>query len=191
MAQQFNYQELPFIETDRLCLRLAHPQDVKLMATFRKENTQHLTAWEPSRKPEFYTQGFWEYQLNAAIRDFRHGNSIALVLFDKAQKEIVGVCNFTNIIRGTFQSCHLGYALAASHEGQGKMYEALNVAITYIFEQQRLHRIMANYIPGNERSGKLLAKLGFEIEGRAKQLLLINGQWEDHILTSLINPKHL
>ena len=71
------------------------------------------------------------------------------------------------------------------------MYEALNVAITYIFEQQRLHRIMANYIPGNERSGKLLAKLGFEIEGRAKQLLLINGQWEDHILTSLINPKHL
>lgn len=32
-----------------------------------------------------------------------------------------------------------------------------------------------------------LHRLGFVVDGRAKKYLLINGQWEDHILTSLTN----
>ena len=42
-------------------------------------------------------------------------------------------------------------------------------------------------MPSNERSARLLHRLGFVIEGHAKKYLLINGQWEDHILTSLTN----
>ena len=34
----------------------------------------------------------------------------------------------------------------------------------------------------------LLERLGFEREGFAREYLMINGRWEDHILTSLINP---
>jgi len=33
-----------------------------------------------------------------------------------------------------------------------------------------------------------LEKLGFEKEGFARRYLCINGKWEDHILTSLVNP---
>jgi ribosomal-protein-alanine N-acetyltransferase len=40
----------------------------------------------------------------------------------------------------------------------------------------------------NERSGKLLNKLGFSEGGLAKNYLKINGRWEDHVLTSLLNP---
>ncbi|MGL5537110.1 MAG: 30S ribosomal protein S5 alanine N-acetyltransferase, partial [Aeromonas veronii] len=36
--------------------------------------------------------------------------------------------------------------------------------------------------------GALLERLGFEREGFARAYLMINGRWEDHILTSLINP---
>jgi len=46
---------------------------------------------------------------------------------------------------------------------------------------------MAGYLPHNERSGKLLDRLGFEKEGLARKYLKINGRWEDHLLTSLIN----
>jgi ribosomal-protein-alanine N-acetyltransferase len=60
-----------------------------------------------------------------------------------------------------------------------------------MFEQQKLHRIMANYMPSNKRSARLLQKLGFVIEGHAKKYLLINGQWEDHVLTSLTNENWL
>ena len=53
-----------------------------------------------------------------------------------------------------------------------------------------MHRIMANYMPHNQRSGNLLKKLGFVVEGYARDYLLINGKWEDHILTSLNNDNY-
>jgi ribosomal-protein-alanine N-acetyltransferase len=39
----------------------------------------------------------------------------------------------------------------------------------------------------NERSGRLLERLGFVREGYARDYLLIAGRWQDHILTSLTN----
>jgi [ribosomal protein S5]-alanine N-acetyltransferase len=69
------------------------------------------------------------------------------------------------------------------------MFEALTAAIAFAFDVLRLHRIMANYIPGNERSGKLLRRLGFNMEGYARDYLLIDGEWRDHILTALTNAK--
>ncbi|WP_234923777.1 GNAT family N-acetyltransferase, partial [Aeromonas veronii] len=71
---------------------------------------------------------------------------------------------------------------------QGVMREVLSAAIDYLFREHDLHRIMACYMPANQRSGALLERLGFEREGFARAYLMINGRWEDHILTSLINP---
>jgi [ribosomal protein S5]-alanine N-acetyltransferase len=68
------------------------------------------------------------------------------------------------------------------------MFEALTVVIAYAFNDMGLHRIMANYIPTNERSGRLLRRLGFVVEGYARDYLFLAGNWQDHILTSLINP---
>ncbi len=65
------------------------------------------------------------------------------------------------------------------------MFEALERSIRYIFEELSIQRIMANYMPINTRSAKLLNFLGFTIEGYAKNYLLINGRWEDHILSAL------
>lgn len=47
---------------------------------------------------------------------------------------------------------------------------------------------MANYVPTNERSGRLLRRLGFTVEGYARDYLFIDGAWRDHVLTSLTNP---
>ena len=179
---------LPEIFTRRLCLRFLEPHEAHLMTRFRIENKKHLEPWEPKRTAGFFTEPFWQLQLGAAVRDFCQGHSVCLVVLDKPQREVLGVCNYTNIIRGTFQSCHLGYALSEQHQGDGLMGEALHSSIDYIFKSRGLHRIMANYLPHNQRSRKLLERLGFEVEGRAKQFLLINGRWEDHVLTSLINP---
>jgi len=165
------------------------PQEANLMLTFRMENKDHLTQWEPKRPPEYYTLPFWQAQFRAAIREFRRGASVCLAILSKDELEVLGVCNYTNIIRGTFEAAHLGYALAEKHQGKGIMFEAVESSKGYIFDELKLHRIMANYLPRNRRSAALLKKLGFEIEGEAKKLLKINGVWEDHITTSLINPR--
>jgi ribosomal-protein-alanine N-acetyltransferase len=182
-------QDLPNLATENLRVRLLEPSEASKMMLFRQENREHLGPWEPRRRAEFFTESYWRVLLLQHQRDFQQGLSVALTILDDTDSEVLGVCNFTNIVRGTFQSCHLGYALSARYQGQGLMAEALKPACRYIFETLMLHRIMANYLPRNERSGRLLAKLGFEVEGEAKQYLLIDGHWEDHILTSLINPR--
>lgn len=70
---------------------------------------------------------------------------------------------------------------------KGYMFEALSASIPYIQNEWKIHRIMANYRPENTASGKLLEKLGFTIEGYAKKYLFLDGAWQDHILTALIN----
>ena len=89
---------------------------------------------------------------------------------------------------GMFKACDLGYAIDQAHEGQGLMQEVVAAGIDYLFRERGLHRIMASYMPANRRSGALLARLGFEQEGYARDYLMINGRWEDHILTALLNP---
>jgi ribosomal-protein-alanine N-acetyltransferase len=66
------------------------------------------------------------------------------------------------------------------------MAEVLEAGLTLAFGQLDLHRVMANYLPRNERSARLLARLGFEREGYARAYLRIAGQWEDHVLTAKI-----
>lgn len=161
------------------------------MVVFRLENREHLAPWEPRRRPEFFTEAYWRLQLQALKREFQIGQSLSLAILDRRESEVLGVCNFTNIVRGTFQSCHLGYALGERHQGHGLMAEALAPACEYVFNELKLHRIMANYLPRNERSGRLLNKLGFTVEGEARQYLMIDGRWEDHVLTSMINPRDL
>jgi ribosomal-protein-alanine N-acetyltransferase len=113
---------------------------------------------------------------------------VRLWLREKAQPErIVGSMGFSQIFRGPFCNCVLGYQIDQALEGRGLMSEALRQGIKYMFAEQKLHRINANYRPENVRSGRLLARLGFHTDGFAQRYLFIDGEWRDHIQTSLIN----
>ena len=78
--------------------------------------------------------------------------------------------------------------MAHRYEGQGYMRRIVSHAIDYAFNTLKLHRVMASHMPANTRSAGLLQSLGFEREGYAREYLLINGRWEDHVLNALINP---
>jgi len=174
------------LTTDRLILRGPIESDVLKLEAFDERNANRLSPWrstEPGGKLDYVSQVMkWKQELE-------DGMAIRFLLISREQPEgeIIGFYNFSQIFRGPFQACYLGYQLDGSHEGKGLMSEAIQRAVKYMFEEQNLHRIMANYMPSNIRSAKLLQNLGFIIEGKAKNYLLINGQWEDHILTSLTN----
>lgn len=158
------------------------------MVEFRLKNREFLQPWEPARPREFFTLGYWSMQLRQSLQEFRDGQSVPFVILDRDETRVEGVVNFTSIIKGTFQACHLGYALAETEQGKGIMSGALKLGTDYMFSEIGLHRVMANYLPRNKRSAAVLSRLGFNKEGYAKQFMKINGVWEDHIMTSLINP---
>jgi ribosomal-protein-alanine N-acetyltransferase len=183
--------DFPVIKTERLLLTLPRAESAPLMLSYFVENREHLSPWWPPVPADFYTEGFWRSRLEKARADFKQAQSMNLVIFERGQSEerVVGACNFSGFIRGAFQACYLGYGIARRDEGRGMMREALQAAIAYAFADLRLHRIMANYIPTNERSGLLLRRLGFTVEGYARDYLFINGEWRDHVLTSLTNAQ--
>ena len=178
----------PLFETDRLTIIRLEDEDWAALQAYYQDNAAHLDPWEPRRSAEFHSGASWVTRLALSRREREEGRAVKCVLRSRETLALVGVCNFTNIVRGAFQACTLGYSLSAEAQGKGLMYEALTAAISYMFEVENLHRIMANYVPENRRSGDLLRRLGFEVEGHARDYLHINGAWRDHILTAKTNP---
>ncbi len=176
------------LSTPRLIVRLANYRDASAIARYYSQNRAFLKPYEPTRSEEFFTTGFWQIQVENNLLEFQHDYSLRLFLFEqKAPREVIGVINFTQFFRAPSHSCVLGYSLAEHKQGNGLMREALNPAIDYVFKELKFHRIMASYMPRNQRSGNLLKSLGFIVEGYARDYLQIDGKWEDHILTSRIN----
>lgn len=159
-----------------------------LLSRFHLDNAEHLRPWSPGVDAEYHSVSSWELRLRLRRLEFEQGLSAHFIGVDEDEREILGVCSLTNIVRGAFQGCHMGYSVAAAWEGKGVMSAIVRHAIDYAFADLRLNRVMAAYMPANARSAALLERLGFEKEGYARRYLKINGQWEDHVLTSLINP---
>jgi ribosomal-protein-alanine N-acetyltransferase len=186
---------LPELHTERLTVRLARPGMHAAMASFLAGNFEgHLDRWSPPATTAFFTEAFWRERLAIAVEEYHAGRSARFVLQARApdaplHAPIIGTCNYTNVVRGPFLACNLGYQVARAHEGRGLMAEALRATNAFVFGEMRLHRIMANYRPENERSARLLERLGFAREGLARDYLFIDGEWRDHVLTALVNPQ--
>lgn len=181
---------LPTLNTLRLSIEHMAPEHAQALAEFFRRNDRHLAPWDPPRPAGMLETGFWLAECERAVEDYQDGAVARWVLrLSAAPAAVIGRINFTQIARGPFQSCMLGYAIDAEHEGRGLMREALEAAIAHAFAVLRLHRIQANYVPDNARSGRLLERLGFAREGLARNYLFINGAWRDHVLTARLNPE--
>ena len=174
--------------TARLALRGPELADAGQMLDYYQRNRLHFRQWEPSRDEGFYSPDRMRTRILSMQQNMATGQALHLVLREPDATAIVGECAFTNIVRGPFQACHLGFSLCQGFQGRGLMREGLQAAIAYVFDELGLHRVMANYRPENERSQRLLQSLGFEREGLARAYLHIDGEWRDHVLTSLIRP---
>jgi ribosomal-protein-alanine N-acetyltransferase len=178
------------IETERLVLYLPPLEEAPLALDFMERNREHLEPWSPRRPQAFYTLPYWEAQM--ARNRLLHAEGRALRTFARlradAAPRLVAACNLNDIVRGSFQAGTLGYSMDAELQGRGLVTEALRGLVAYAFETLRLHRVMANHLPHNAASEAVLRKLGFEVEGYARDYLEVDGRWQDHVLNALTNP---
>ncbi len=190
------------IETQRLTLRLPQVSDVPEVIRYYAENRAHLQPFSPSFAPDFLEEATWFDQVRVRTLEFAAGESFLGFLFERsdgpilpaaparrqAPVRVLGNINLTQVHRGAFQSCVLGYNLAAGEQGKGYMTEAVGGAVSFAFGTWKLHRVAASYMPRNGPSEAVLRRCGFQVEGQAPAYLFINGRWEDHVLTSITNP---
>lgn len=180
---------VPELTSARLRLIVPGGSAAAQLLRYNRQNEAHLRPWDPPWTERHFDIHALE---DALVRDLelaRDGRAYRFFIFAReGGDDVIGRVSFNEIVRGAFQACFMGYSLAASAQGHGYMTEAASAAIKYMFESAGLHRIMANYVPENERSAAVLRRLGFTVEGVAKNYLFIAGSWRDHVLTSLTNP---
>lgn len=172
-------------------IKLASESDASELIDYYVRNTEHFRRWEPSRSDDFECMESWVDKLQEREGEIRQGKAAYFIGIDKQSNRIIGHCSLTSIVYGAFMATYMGYAVDREFEGKGNMKVLCYHAIDHAFNKLGLHRIMANYMPSNKRSGKLLNRLGFVVEGEAKKYLKINDKWENHVLTSLINSRKM
>ncbi|MHC4938994.1 MAG: GNAT family N-acetyltransferase [Planctomycetota bacterium] len=106
------------------------------------------------------------------------GRNVKLLVVRNEDGGLLGMLNFNEIVRGSFQNAYLGYWIAEPRKGY--MSEAMLIGMRWAFEELGLHRLEANIQPENEASIELVKSLGFRREGYSPRYLHIGGEWRDH-----------
>ena len=180
------------LETENLTLQTLDSSFAEKVLDYYINNRDFLEKWEPSRDEEFYTISHHIKDLEKETDEALEGRSLRLWIFkkeDEGLQKIIGNIGFSNIIRGVFQSCHVGYKIDKDETNKGYATEAMKKAIEFIFQEMKLHRLEANIIPENYPSIRVVEKLAFINEGISRKYLKINGKWQDHIHMVLLNEE--
>jgi ribosomal-protein-alanine N-acetyltransferase len=178
--------DLTPLETGRLVLREPVDADARAVMEYRARNEPRFARWEPDFVDDIVHHRGWVADRRA---ESAAGRGRSFLAWDRAAPEdLVALVNLYAIRRGPLWNAILGYSVDGDYEGRGYAREAVEAAIEYAFGALNLHRIIANYDPRNERSGALLRRLGFVVEGYARDMLYLRGRWRDHVMTALVNP---
>lgn len=176
--------------TERLRLKTLDPSFAPQVLEYFSGNAEFRRPWSPVPPADFLTLGHQRTRLEQEWALMERGLALRWWLFgrdDAALARPLGFVALSNIVRGAFQSCHLGYEMDGAQLNRGYVTEALRPLIAAAFERLFLHRIEANIMPRNARSIRVAEKLGFGYEGLSPRYLKINGVWEDHGHYALLN----
>lgn len=119
-------------------------------------------------------------QFAAYLKRCKQNNYEGFLVWRLEDDSIVGSINLSEIVLGSFKSAYLGYQIGATFAGCGYMSEAIQLVLSYAFNDLKLHRIEANIQPHNTASRALVRRAGFTEEGYSRRYLKISGLWRDH-----------
>jgi ribosomal-protein-alanine N-acetyltransferase len=175
------------IRGERVWLRHPTMQDYPAWAELRALSRQHLTPWEPQWARDELSRSAFRRRLRQVQREARDDQGYAYFIFDETTATLLGGLNIGYVRRGVAQAASLGYWMGAPHAGRGLMTDAVLAAVQFAFSTLRLNRLEAACLPSNAASARVLEKVGFRLEGRARRYLKIDGRWQDHDLYALLN----
>src|SRR4051812_49181213 len=125
-------RDLPVLRGTNVLLRLATEGDVGSILDFYRQNEKFLAPTSPLSPKGFLTEEYWRDRVTQAFEEFQADQSVRFFIFAKDEEDrVIGSANLTNIIRGVFHACYLGYAIGEKDQGKGLMFESLRLVTNY------------------------------------------------------------
>ena len=157
---------LPVLSTERLVLRAFEPSDaVSVYAYAQSEKVGLMAGFAPHKSLEEsrgMVQAFMEQSAHWAIVEKATGRLIGSISLQADGKRP----KIENARR-------IGYVLDENYWGQGYATEACRELLRYAFEELECPVISADLFPTNNKSKRVLKKLGFMPEGVIRHARLL------------------
>lgn len=175
------FKKFPEFESERLIFRrivLGDANDIFLI----RSNDEVMRFMDV---PRHYSIGDAEKLIHLSDESYKKEAGINWAIVEKQSNEFIGYIGF---IRMTPEHCRaeIGYALKPEFWGKGYMYETINRLVRFAFEEMKLHSIEANVNPLNEKSKKVLERVGFKQEAYFRENYLFDGNYLDSLIYSLL-----
>lgn len=165
----------------RLLLRAPDPTDAAAIA--RALRDRRLTR--PIHLPAHYSLHDARKFISRSQKGRKEGSTYYLTIVLRENGELIGGCGLDRI-RFDDRNAHIGYWIARPRWGKGYASEATSVLIGAGFRELGLHRVHTGVLPDNQRSIRVLLRLGFRHEGCARQDTFVEGRYLDLLLFGLL-----
>ena len=157
----------------------------------RRANARWLRPWEATLPPGSQV-GPTTYAglVRSLSRQARDGRMLPWLIFydtsgGQGPPDLAGQLTVSGITGGSASWGQIGYWVDERLAGRGIVPTAVAMAVDYCFDVLRLHRIEIAIRPENEKSLRVVEKLGFREEGLRPRYLHIDGEWRDHVAFAL------
>jgi ribosomal-protein-alanine N-acetyltransferase len=157
-------------------IRLLGADDAEELAALYLANRDFLRPFEPERDEAFFTVERQRDRIEQSAEGDRWMWGIV------GGGAIAGLIALNDVLRGALQLANVGYWVDRSHNGRGLASAALADVVDFAFGEAQLHRLEAGTQPDNRASQRVLERNGFAQFGYARKLLLVEGEWRDHVL---------
>jgi len=168
------FKGTPQLETKRLILRRLRPEDENDVFEYASdEEVSRFVFWNTHRSIED-SRNFINSTLGRYERD--EAGEWGIVL--KEENKLIGTIGFTGFDSRS-RRAEIGYVLSRKYWGQGIMPEALNRLLEFAFTEMDLNRVECHHVSPNEKSGRVMQKVGMSYEGTAREKVFFKGQFWD------------
>lgn len=186
MRKPWKRKKIPLLVTPRLLLR-----------PFRLSDAADVFAY--ASDPEVGRNAGWKPHVSLAqsrrlVRSFMESDGFVFAVTVPGEGErVVGSVGLSvdpaRHLRSTV-AMELGYALARDHWGKGLMTEAAFAVVKFAFSLPGVSLVTVGHYPHNQRSRRVIEKLGFTYEGTLRHASeLYDGTVYEKCLYSLLKTE--
>ena len=175
-------------ESDRLIIRMSDVSFTDALLDYYSRNRDFFSHTEPKRTDSYYTHDVQERILSQEMSNIE--NSVSYYYYFSLKEEpdtIIGSISFVRIRKMPYFSVIFGYDLDEHMQGHGYATEACAATIKHILSCQEIHRIESRVRTDNDKSIRLLERLGFIYEGNEYKSIYLEGDFRDHLRYAYIN----
>ena len=177
--------EMPQLRTRRLKLR---PFQIADGPTVERLAGDRAIADTTLNIPHPYPEGGGAQWIATHADDWNRGERLTLAICSRFDaEELFGAISLH--ISTQHSNAEIGYWLSVNNWGKGYATEATEALIDYAFTALRLHRLQARHFTRNVASGRVLQKVGMQLEGIHRGAFRKWDHFEDVALYSILDSE--